>query len=250
METAKHIYDELADAGKVFSWNPNRICELPFIGEKSTIYQTADNTASRPEPKYVNTNYMFTYGRNEKPSYENFVKYILPRIYSGLVDSGSINTDGSFHIIIVSHGHFLKSVFGPKLDNCEYIVEKNVIKHSDELSFRQKIFGDSFNTAMEYVVTNFSKDFNKYSIEDVVRVRDDCGCFNGQRNHDDEEIEDNYVMVEVDYNFKAVKKSKAKRSKAKRSKAKRSKVKRSKAKRSKAKRSKAKRSKAKRSSRK
>ena len=220
METGKLIYDELSTTNpkKVFDGNKYAVCELPFIGEISPIYQTADNKASKPEPDYVNTHYMFTYDRNETPSYEKFATTILPILYGGLIDAGSINEDGSFHIIIISHGHFLKSVFGEKLDNCEYIVETNAMKHAalrhDRMAYP---FNETFSQASKWVVNNLPSEFVRHNINraTIVRNATDCDCFVERRVHSND-ITDDYELLFKNKRKKSVRKS-ARKSKNKKS---------------------------------
>ena len=59
------------------------------------------------------------------PSYEYFLKNVLLKLTTYLMEE--IKPVRTYNIIIVSHSHFFKTIFGIKLNNCQYILERNAL---------------------------------------------------------------------------------------------------------------------------
>lgn len=145
IQTAQTISDELGIKDKVLVLP--QICEEAWKNIKSI--NTDDNIPYRYlynkldlVDKLDGLDYSQYY-----PNYEYFIKYVIAYLRSYLIYK--YKEEKVFNIVIVTHSHFLKHIFGEKLENCEYILQRNVKSYRDKIYEIMSTYKISFEEAKE-----------------------------------------------------------------------------------------------------
>ena len=215
IETAQTLYNRLDSVSE------NKIMILPQICEEGNTndnipYRYINNIVPSYTTQLENLDYTKYY-----PSYEYFLKKVLISLTNYLISK--VGKKSEYNIIIVSHSHFLKTIFGIKLNNCQYILERNALYNYKEIIELCKTM--KFKYAKEKV---FEKNKNNYIFNGpifhtIASIKETGGC----KDYDQDLVKINRYI----YGFKSkTKKSKTKKSKSKKSKSKKSKSKKSKSK--------------------
>ena len=199
IETAQTLYNRLDTCS-------GEIMILPQICEKGNTddnkpYRFINNTIPIHTIQLENLDYKSYY-----PNYEYFLRNVLVSLKNYLISKKVIQ---EYNIIIVSHSSFLKSIFNIKLNNCEYILEKNaldnhkeIIELSNEIKSKSWFGNSSFEEAKKLI---FEKNKNNYiyipkkPVETFTQIEEEGGCEDSDK----------------DFGFKSKTKSKTKSKKSK-----------------------------------
>jgi broad specificity phosphatase PhoE len=217
IETSETLYNRLDNV------SDDKILILPNICEKGN---TLDNIPYRYildiKPKYTEELIGLDY-TDYKPDYKFFMNNILIKIKEYLEEKRKEKelNNYEYNIIIVSHSSFLKSIFGIKLSNCQYILEKDVFQNRENINKKIKK-GYSFEDAKEFVLKTYKNNYNYIGlIYDTFAKKQDKGICIEKYDKDLNKLQ-RYL-----HGFKSSnpKKSKPKKSKPKKSNPKKSKPK-------------------------
>ena len=126
----------------------------------------------------------------------------------------------TYNIIIVSHSHFLKTIFGIKLNNCQYILEENALSNYQEIMKLHNTM-EFKDAKKKFFRENEHKYIFKYPTFKTSSIKDNGGC----KDYD----KDLNTIQRYIHGFKSKSKTKTKKSKTK-TKTKKSKTKKSKTK--------------------
>jgi broad specificity phosphatase PhoE len=175
IQTAQTISDELGIKDKVLVLP--QICEEAWKNIKSI--NTDDNIPYRYlynkldlVDKLDGLDYSQYY-----PNYEYFIKYVIAYLRSYLIYK--YKEEKVFNIVIVTHSHFLKHIFGEKLENCEYILQRNVKSYRDKIYEIMSTYKISFEEAKEKL--HKDKKYKIYSyikpgIKTDIKINEVGGC--------------------------------------------------------------------------
>ena len=226
IETAQTLYNRLDTCSGEIMILP-QICETGNTDDNKP-YRFINGKKPSGTTQLENLDYKSYY-----PNYEYFLRNVLVSLKNYLISKKVIQ---EYNIIIVSHSSFLKSIFNIKLNNCEYILEKNalnnhkeIIELSNEIKSKSWFGNSSFEEAKKLI---FEKNKNNYiyipkkPVKTFTQIEEEGGCEDSDK----------------DFGFKSKTKSKTKtktKTKSKKSKTK-SKTKSKKSKKSKTKKSKTK----------
>ena len=169
IQTAQTISKSLKISDKVLVLP--QICEEAWKNMKST--NTDDNIP-----------YRYLYNKLDEldysqyyPNYEYFINIVIVYLRSHLIDK--YKEQRVFNIVIVTHSHFLKNIFGEKLENCEYILQENVLSYRDKIYEIMSTYKKSFKEAKE----NLHKDerykiysYIKPGIKTIIKINEVGGC--------------------------------------------------------------------------
>ena len=197
------------ETGKKLSYilNPtiqDKVLVLPHINEELSTHDNIPfRFMNRKYPSFTNN----LLGNIVEPlsDYKSFITKVIIPLTNYLSEKIPEPRD-TYNVIIVSHSTFLKSIFDIKLDNCQYIIEKNVFDNLETLCSRMREFRDSFSDAVKYVVKYKTSKFDKVSgtrkIYDGYSSKEDKG---GCKDVDQELIDienSNYKPVHDRWFFK------------------------------------------------
>jgi len=182
IETAQTLYNRLDTVTIKKIMILPQICEEGFIETDDNIpYNFIDNKIPKETIQLDGLDYKKYY-----PSYEYFLRNVLVSLKDYLM---SQEYSQEYNIIIVSHSHFLKTIFGKKLNNCQYILEKNslynrneIIKLSNEIERKSKsLFGDASSYFKDAKKIFFEKNKKNYifgepEFETFNKTEEEGGC--------------------------------------------------------------------------
>lgn len=175
IETAQTLYNRLDTCSGEIMILP-QICEKGYTDD-NIPYRFINNIIPKGTIQLKNLDYESYY-----PNYEYFLRNVLVSLKNYLISKKVIQ---EYNIIIVSHSSFLKSIFNIKLNNCQYILEKNaldnhkeIIELSKEIKSKNWFGNSSFEEAKKLI---FEKNKDNYipqkpEFKIFTQIEEEGGC--------------------------------------------------------------------------